>query len=84
VDPVNPVNPDPVNPMKPVEPIIPVTLENQFTLVNQTISVNEEIATQTAKDIVKLPKTGESGMTSSLFGGLILTVTSAILLRKRK
>ncbi|PXD63281.1 cell surface protein, partial [Listeria monocytogenes] len=58
--------------------------QRQMCIRDRTISVNEEIATQPAKDIVKLPKTGESGMTSSLFGGLILTVTSAILLRKRK
>ncbi|HCJ4366952.1 TPA: LPXTG cell wall anchor domain-containing protein, partial [Listeria innocua] len=91
-DPVDPV--DPIDPVNPVDPITPVDPSNQVnstdpvksvlqateTLIKQTISVNPIVA----KDNRNLPKTGDSGMTSSLVGGLILAVSSLVLLRKRK
>ncbi|HBK0530131.1 TPA: LPXTG cell wall anchor domain-containing protein, partial [Listeria monocytogenes] len=77
VDPVTPVNPsNQVNPIDPVKSVLQVT----ETLMKQTTSVN----TIVAKDNRNLPKTGDSGMHSSLVSGLMLAVSSVILLRKRK
>ncbi|HHQ1000358.1 TPA: LPXTG cell wall anchor domain-containing protein, partial [Listeria innocua] len=85
---------DPIDPVNPVDPITPVDPSNQLnsadpvksvfqaaeTLMKQTTAVNPIVA----KDNRNLPKTGDSGMPSSLFSGLILAVSSVILLRKRK
>ncbi|MBF2673749.1 internalin N-terminal domain-containing protein [Listeria marthii] len=88
VDPVDPADPadpaNPVDPTKPVEPNVPDSPGNQTPPLNQAISVNEEVAIQPIKGTVKLPKTGDSGMTSSLFGGLTLAAIGVILLRKIK
>ncbi|EAF5665760.1 LPXTG cell wall anchor domain-containing protein, partial [Listeria innocua] len=83
VDPVDPVDPvTPVNPSNQVNSIDPVkqVIQATETLLKQTTAVNPIVA----KDNRNLPKTGDSGMTSSLFSGLILAVSSVILLRKRK
>ncbi|EOV8884261.1 LPXTG cell wall anchor domain-containing protein, partial [Listeria innocua] len=72
--PVNPSNQ--VNSIDPVKSVIQAT----ETLLKQTTAINPIVA----KENKNLPKTGDSGMTSSLFSGLILAVSSVILLRKRK
>ncbi|EAG9290613.1 LPXTG cell wall anchor domain-containing protein, partial [Listeria monocytogenes] len=70
---------DPVKPVEPTNPVESVPTESEVTPINSAISINS-VATENAS----LPKTGDRGITASFFGGIMLTITSAVLLRKRK
>ncbi|EAG9323476.1 LPXTG cell wall anchor domain-containing protein, partial [Listeria monocytogenes] len=80
---------DPVKPVEPTNPVESVPTESEVTPINSAISINsvatEKGATEKgATENASLPKTGDRGITASFFGGIMLTITSAVLLRKRK
>ncbi|EAG6776896.1 LPXTG cell wall anchor domain-containing protein, partial [Listeria monocytogenes] len=80
----------PVDPVKPIEPEEPTNLvelvptEGKVTLINSAVSVNSMPTVKPIKENTVLPKAGDQGIAASLFGGIMLTITSAVLLRKRK
>ncbi|EAG4183285.1 LPXTG cell wall anchor domain-containing protein, partial [Listeria monocytogenes] len=75
---------DPVKPVEPTNPVESVPTESEVTPINSAISINSVATEKGATENASLPKTGDRGITASFFGGIMLTITSAVLLRKRK
>ncbi|EAG9096262.1 LPXTG cell wall anchor domain-containing protein, partial [Listeria monocytogenes] len=79
VDPVKPIEPE-----EPTNPVESVPTESKVIPINSAVSVNSIPTVKPAKKNTVLPKAGDQGIAASLFGGIMLTITSAVLLRKRK
>ncbi|EQB1801099.1 TPA: LPXTG cell wall anchor domain-containing protein, partial [Listeria monocytogenes] len=82
VKPVDPVKP--IEPEEPTNPVESVPTESEITPINSAVSVDSVPTTKSAKENTILPKAGDRGIAASLFSGIMLTITSAVLLRKRK